>query len=566
MSSEKDNCTICIDEINSNEAVSWCTECEVFLCKDCEKHHRKSGISETHKTISTYEYHNLPEFLKKISIQCREHKKKLELYCSVHVCACCVQCFTDKHQQCQDMKTLSDILKQFKSSSLVQLPELDLNDIQEDLKKIKLFLKQRISVCDLEKTKAIEEILSMRKSIDEYLNRLEKELYADLESKHLYMKTKMKTLRHQIKQQALQIDQQQDVFFKMKKYANELQLYVGLREIEKSVSEARQYIDDLPTRGYLNEQNIEVDISSTIKSILEDVKIFGKICISARPCTLQLKAGRRDQAQYLAPHYPGMELTKPLFIRPLIIPEKIISSQICACVILPDGKCGILDFTGKRLLLFNNEGIFMRKVLTFERNPWNMCFVKQDTVAVTLGLAGRTILVDIEENRIIKTIKICHPCNAVASDGKILVICSDEMATIVNLDDMSQTKLPRNGAASIALFEGNMYSTNEKEDKVFVKTSEGEYLWSYQHPQIEHPQGITLDNNGFIYIACNRSNSIEVVSPVGKTSRTILSESDGIKCPVGINIDRESGLMIVSTMISDDMNDRSYRTAFVYKI
>ncbi|VDI18268.1 Hypothetical predicted protein [Mytilus galloprovincialis] len=293
------------------------------------------------------------------------------------------------------MKPLSDILKQFKSSASVQLLELDLKDIQEDFKNIKRYLKQRLSVCDIEKTKAMEEILSMRKSIDDYLNRLEKELYTDLESKHLDMKTKMKNLRHQIKQHAIHIDQRQEEFFKMKQYANELQMYVGLREIEKSVSEARQYIDGLQTRGYLNEENIEVDISSTIKSIVqEDIQLFGKICISSRPYTLQLKAGRRDQAQYLASNYPGMEQIKPLFIRTLKIPENMISLQICACVILPDGKFGILDFTGKRLLLFSNEGIFMREVMKFERNPWNLCFVKDNTVAVALGLAGRTLLVD----------------------------------------------------------------------------------------------------------------------------------------------------------------------------
>ncbi|VDI18269.1 Hypothetical predicted protein [Mytilus galloprovincialis] len=106
----------------------------------------------------------------------------------------------------------------------------------------------------------------------------------------------------------------------------------------------------------------------------------------------------------------------------------------------------------------------------------------------------------------------------------------------------------------------------KKRTKFSLKKSTGEYLWSYQHPQIEHPQGITLDKHGFIYIACNRNNSIEVASSVGKTSRTILSESDGIKCPVGINIDRESGLMIVSTMIINDRDNRTYRTAFVYKI
>ncbi|CAG2254036.1 TIF1G [Mytilus edulis] len=38
-SSVKHLCTICHDDGISNSAVTWCTECEVFFCRDCEKHH-----------------------------------------------------------------------------------------------------------------------------------------------------------------------------------------------------------------------------------------------------------------------------------------------------------------------------------------------------------------------------------------------------------------------------------------------------------------------------------------------------------------------------------------------
>lgn len=63
-----------------------------------------------------------------------------------------------------------------------------------------------------------------------------------------------------------------------------------------------------------------------------------------------------------------------------------------------------------------------------------------------------------------------------------------------------------------------------------------------------------------------KNNSIVVVSPDGQTCKTILSESDGIKSPWGININRETGIMIVSSKIRDDSCNTLYDTAFVYKI
>ncbi|VDI48093.1 Hypothetical predicted protein [Mytilus galloprovincialis] len=122
-SSEQHICTICNDDGVSNLAVSWCTECEVFLCGDCEKPHSKSRLSRNHKTMSAEDYQKLPTFIQEISSKCRDHKKKFELYCSYHVCPCCVQCVTDKHKKCQEMKTLSGVLQQVKSSASVQLLE-----------------------------------------------------------------------------------------------------------------------------------------------------------------------------------------------------------------------------------------------------------------------------------------------------------------------------------------------------------------------------------------------------------------------------------------------------------
>ncbi|CAG2202944.1 unnamed protein product [Mytilus edulis] len=382
-----DYCTLCNDDGTSTEAVRWCIECEVFLCTDCEKNHKKSRSSKAHNTMSTKDYHNLPKFMQDISSQCRDHKKKYELYCSFHACPCCVMCITDKHQKCQEMKPLSDVLKQVKSSASVQLFEKDLKDVKENLEEIIKYLNRRINTSTEQKTKAAEQIRSMRKSIDDLLNKLEQEILNDLDSKQSKLKSKMDTLQQQLKTQANQMSQLQSDFSKMTQYATELQMYVGLREIEKTTSEAAKHLEDLKSGGPLDEVNLELTISSELQSILKDVKSFGDININTSPFTLQLKAVRKDQAQYLVHTTPTIEQIKPSLLRHLTIPQDMQSIEIYACRILPDGKYLILDnqFSSSNLLLFSNDGMFMREVVKFKRVSWDSCFIRTNTVAVALG-------------------------------------------------------------------------------------------------------------------------------------------------------------------------------------
>ncbi|CAC5397513.1 unnamed protein product [Mytilus coruscus] len=239
---------------------------------------------------------------------------------------------------------------------------------------------------------------------------------------------------------------------------------------------------------------------------------------------------------------------------------------IYACLILPDGKFIILDYNKKQLLLFKNDGIFIRRVITFTQSPYDACFVRKNTVAVTLGPANQTTLVDIEKKTNIQTIKFSHYCFGVASDGETVVISSNSsQSTRVNLNDMSHTILKGvEGVGRISLLQRNIYGTIHLENKVCCYDSTGEPLWTFQHKDINSPGGITLDMNGFVYIVSSKNGSIVVVSPDGKTCKTILSEADGIKHPYGIDINKKTEMVIVSSIISEDI--RNYDTAFVYKI
>ncbi|CAG2230100.1 unnamed protein product [Mytilus edulis] len=188
-------------------------------------------------------------------------------------------------------------------------------------------------------------------------------------------------------------------------------------------------------------------------------------------------------------------------------------------------------------------------------------------VAVTLGSRNQTVLVDVNRSKIVKSINLSHNCYGVASDGKTLVIVGGRQCTTVTLSDMSHTILEgMGGLFRISLFQGNIYGTNSRGNEVCCYKVTGEPLWTFQHQDIASPLGLTLDKNGCVYIASYGNNSIVVVSPDGKICKTILSEADGIKQPYAIDINRETGVMIVSSHISGEKKEKSYQTCFVYKV
>ncbi|XP_071141821.1 uncharacterized protein [Mytilus edulis] len=547
-SPSKDFCTLCKEDNVTTDAVTWCTECDVFLCVECEKHHKRSQTSKDHKTISAENYHELPSFIKATSNLCKIHGKKFELYCSFHACACCVHCTTDKHKSCQTMKPLSEILKQVKSSAAVRLLEKDVKDLNENFDDIMEYLRNRISTNAKQKTEAIQSIRLMRKSIDDHLNKLEQQLLKDLETEHSKLKFKMETLLREADKRAKQIRKLQNEFSNMTKYATELQTYVCLTEIEKITSKEANYIEYIKRGPDLNELNFHVTMSPTLASILRDVESFGKITVDTRPCNVVANAGRTDQAQHLPP-IPTIGQIKPSFSNTLKVLHYVGGMLFVDSCILSDGNCVVLDAVRKSLLMFRNDGTFISCILSFKKKPTSVCFVKNGTMAVSFYKSCAVALVDIEQSKVIRDFEFSHPCGGISSDGQVMVIAKPTTKNfiVMNLQDYSTKKLRGINLHHISMFMGNIYGTNLWKNTVSCYKLCGEMLWTYKSQDIDKPLGIALDKNGFIYVACRNSNNIVVVAPDDKSSRAVLNQDNGIMNPRSISIDNESGIMLVTS-------------------
>jgi len=76
--------------------------------------------------------------------------------------------------------------------------------------------------------------------------------------------------------------------------------------------------------------------------------------------------------------------------------------------------------------------------------------------------------------------------------------------------------------------------------------------------RFEQPSpGISVDNDGNVYVVGNVSNNVVVISADGQRHRQLLSKSDGLVNPVVLDYDRSTNKLLV-------VNERD--TAFLFDV
>ena len=83
------------DECEEPNVVSFCSECDIFLCMDCDKNHRKVKKSKSHMLVLPKQAKKKP---KPKSFECATHpSESLEVYCTTCKSIICRDCFLNDH-------------------------------------------------------------------------------------------------------------------------------------------------------------------------------------------------------------------------------------------------------------------------------------------------------------------------------------------------------------------------------------------------------------------------------------------------------------------------------------
>ena len=74
----------------------------------------------------------------------------------------------------------------------------------------------------------------------------------------------------------------------------------------------------------------------------------------------------------------------------------------------------------------------------------------------------------------------------------------------------------------------------------------GTTQWEFRDERVlQYPYGITVDNDGNVYVAGYNSNNVVVISPDGERHRQLLSDKDGLEDPTVLDYDVSTNRLLV---------------------
>jgi len=98
----------------------------------------------------------------------------------------------------------------------------------------------------------------------------------------------------------------------------------------------------------------------------------------------------------------------------------------------------------------------------------------------------------------------------------------------------------------IATSGDKLYYTNSKTNTMTCCDLHGTTQWEFKVERVLRvPHGISVDNDGNVYVVAYVSNNVVFISPDGQRHRQLLSDKDGLLKPTILDYDRFTNRLIV---------------------
>jgi hypothetical protein len=459
-------------------------------------------------------------------------------------------CIRDDHRHCQELRPILEVTENAKSSTAIAHIERDLEDIDLAFEKMKSDIANNISDIDKQKRKFLSDISDLRKSLNHHLDNIEKQTVEEMMSLEQNLQVTLRKLLVAVEAKRTDFDNIRQDVNKAKKYASNLQTFVGVNEMTSVVDgEVKKQ------KGAFNYDlyEMKLDFSSELESFVKDVSKFGVVSVTKKHCSTSLVKESESQAQIPQESKQGVtpQITRKTTVD---VQAKVKGSVwITGCDILPDGKLVFTEQTGKRLLMFSNNGNYEKEIIRFSGFPFEVSYTGENIVVVTIRDKHEVVFVNVITDTIINTVYIGHGCYGSDFSMNRLAIRAIQLPTstyIVYLDLkgklIDRVNIPGKNSARISLCDDSIKCTDWKTNRIDCYTLTGQHIWTFEDENVlQKPYGIALDKNRNVYVSGKGTNNVVVVSPDGKNCRQILTQSDGLNkpCPLRINIDRSELLV-----------------------
>ena len=531
---------------NDKEAIKYCSDCSEYLCDPCVSYHRTLALTKNHKIVPA----NSESFDtgRRLTVYCGcNQNQEVEFYCEDHADVICRQCQSFKHHKCKT-STVHQKSSGYTSTKMESIlsKTKSLKDKYDQLKQEcsedKKELKELKAVCK-------KEIRAFRKELDDFLDKLEQSMLAELDQ---FETKESQRVDQQITAlstalQMLNADDQllNDAWKDARKqvmFAAEVQTSKGLQECQSRLIDLEK---DAVKLSISFERNKKLD------DLQRDINTLGSLKNSAERSEKTVLLGR----QILSRREVNVRLA-----------DDKKYPCITGCAVMPNGYVVICDYNNDKVKLLDNSLILTDSLKLSD--PWDVSVVDANNVIITLSekrqLQNVQVFPQMKTERVLQLDKKCWRVEVSGED--IYVSChnySDGEVRVLDQQGNLKRRLGVNKDESF-LFSVPFYITvNTAGDKVFVSdynkltitcmTVDGSIIYQYQDKDLKNPGGLCCDDGDNILVCGRNSNNVQMITADGKKAGTILSAADGLKTPYSITFMKIDNALVVGCRAPNDI-------------
>ena len=498
-----------------------------------------------------------------------------QVFCESHKEFVCITCYRLKHPTCKTC-TFQEKCVNYSPSDLETIlsktTELkdELENVQQRWHDTLLFLIKTRNECKIE-------INGYRTDLNNLLDKLQERAFADLR-KH-------------------EVDLQKAIDEHVQTISSTLELlnkdYETTQDAQSGGIKERMFITDIKVSRALAEYR-SVNINATkkiftptlnfkrneqLEAILNQVKSFGDIWVDTPTSS---ETDIFDEVQFDDMTVRGTNSTSFLDMKILNSREAVVKATddkampfITGSEFMPEGDCVLCDFSNKKVK-FLDQHFKLTQSIELQSAPCDVAVVDNQMVVVTVPNKRRLQYIQFfPEMKIGRTINLnlkcwgievfanelyvtCHSNLNHSYKGEIRVLDGEGVVKkTIGIDDYGRFMFHRPFYLKInplnrKLFVSDYGNKPLDPSSLYCLTLDGDVV--YKYPNFGSlGTGVSVDEGDNVFICCENSNNVEVVTRTGTWHETLLSEKDHIRQPQCIAVRKKDDTLVVGCCWNENL-------------
>ncbi|CAG2247798.1 C1QL [Mytilus edulis] len=368
-----------------------------------------------------------------------------------------------------------------------------LTDVKININRIREDSKSNIELIASKKKQIIEEVSRLKSQIIQHLDKLQEDLMTELGEVENKCCVHIASNISSVDDQDKGILQCNTEIENLKKYASDIQTFLGMKDLQQKITKHEKFIQSLIETKKLERVELEFINNATIQKFLSDDMRFGSITAKSCPSA-------------------GIELVR----------KKYRQAQI--------------SITDKNQSVHKVKLLFRQRLNTSCGNTRGGCATANgEFLFINYQMFTEKLVVVSAEGKIKYEIPLSKPYSSydiTCLDDKTVAVSTGKSddKTDYNITTIVDTVLPE--CSYITTYADNIFYTNPKDNEVSCSSYSGELVWKFKNERtLKTPLGITVDDKGNVFVVGKSSKNILVISNDGKQYTQIQTSQYGLSAP-----------------------------------